>query len=95
MKYFLIAGEASGDLHASNLMKQLKKQDPKAEFRFMGGDLMQEVADGFLMHYRETSYMLIDIFLHLFEQFECMRLPAPLVVLVATIAIIVIVAIYE
>jgi lipid-A-disaccharide synthase len=65
MKYFLIAGEASGDLHASNLMKQLKKHDPEAEFRFMGGDLMQEVADGFVMHYRETSYMLTDIFLHL------------------------------
>ena len=65
MKYFLIAGEDSGDLHASNLMKQLKKQDPEAEFRFMGGDLMQEVADGFVMHYRETSYMLTDIFLHL------------------------------
>ena len=65
MKYFLIAGEDSGDLHASNLMKQLKKQDPEAEFRFKGGDLMQEVADGFVMHYRDTSYMLTDIFLHL------------------------------
>ncbi len=65
MKYFLIAGEDSGDLHASNLMKQLKKHDPEAEFRFKGGDLMKEVADGFVMHYRDTSFMLTDIFLHL------------------------------
>ena len=40
MKYYLIAGEASGDLHASRLMHELKKVDPKAEFRFFGGDLM-------------------------------------------------------
>ncbi|MBR4273330.1 MAG: lipid-A-disaccharide synthase, partial [Bacteroidales bacterium] len=41
MKYFLIAGEASGDLHASNLMRQLKVYDPDAQFMFLGGDLMQ------------------------------------------------------
>ena len=41
MKYFLIAGEASGDLHASNLMAALKEQDAEADFRFLGGDLMQ------------------------------------------------------
>ena len=40
MKYYLIAGEASGDLHASNLMKALKREDPAAEFRYFGGDLM-------------------------------------------------------
>lgn len=73
MKYFLIAGEASGDLHASNLMKELKKHDPDAEFRFMGGDLMQEVADGLVMHYRETSYMLLDVFFHLGKIFRNMR----------------------
>jgi len=73
MKYFLIAGEASGDLHASNLMKELKKQDPDAEFRFMGGDLMQEVSDGLVMHYRETSYMLLDVFFHLGKIFRNMR----------------------
>ena len=73
MKYFLIAGEASGDLHASNLMKELKKQDPEAEFRFMGGDLMQEVSDGLVMHYRETSYMLLDVFFHLGKIFRNMR----------------------
>ena len=43
MKYFLIAGEASGDLHASNLMAALKEKDPEADFRFFGGDLMQAV----------------------------------------------------
>ena len=43
MKYYLIAGEASGDLHASNLMVALKQQDAAAEFRFFGGDLMQAV----------------------------------------------------
>ena len=42
MKYYLIAGEASGDLHAANLMRELKTQDPEAEFRFLGGDLMKE-----------------------------------------------------
>jgi len=73
MKYFLIAGEASGDLHASNLMKELKRQDPDAEFRFMGGDLMQEVSEGMVMHYRETSYMLLDVFLHLGKIFRNMR----------------------
>ena len=41
MKYYLIVGEASGDLHASNLMKALQAKDPKAEFRFFGGDLME------------------------------------------------------
>ena len=40
MKYYIITGEASGDLHASNLMKELKVQDPEADFRFWGGDLM-------------------------------------------------------
>lgn len=65
MKYFLIAGEASGDLHASNLMKALKDVDPGAEFRFMGGELMSEVGGERILHYRETAYMLADVFLHL------------------------------
>ena len=43
MKYYLIVGEASGDLHASNLMKALQQEDPQAEFRFFGGDLMKAV----------------------------------------------------
>ena len=52
MKYFLIAGEASGDLHASNLMAALKEQDAEADFRFLGGDLMQAVGGTLVKHYR-------------------------------------------
>ncbi len=74
MKYFLIAGEASGDLHASRLMKELQEADPQADFRYMGGDLMKEVSDGMVMHYRETSYMLADVFLHLGKILRNMRL---------------------
>ena len=50
MKYFLIAGEASGDLHASNLMAALKEKDPEADFRFFGGDLMQAVGGTLVNH---------------------------------------------
>jgi len=57
MKYYLIAGEASGDLHASNLMLALKKVDPEAEFRFWGGDLMQEAGGTLVKHYRELAFM--------------------------------------
>ena len=58
MKYFIIAGEASGDLHASNLMKGLRKTDPEASFRFLGGDLMQEVSpDGLQYHYSKMNFM--------------------------------------
>lgn len=57
MKYYLIAGEASGDLHASHLMSQLKLQDPKAEFRFFGGDAMQAVGGTLVRHYRNLAYM--------------------------------------
>lgn len=57
MKYFLIAGEASGDLHASNLMRQLKIYDPEADFMFLGGDLMQAQGGNMLVHYREMAYM--------------------------------------
>ena len=67
MKYYLIAGEASGDLHASNLMAALKKEDPEATFRFFGGDLMQAVGGvPPVRHYRETAYMgVIPVLLHL------------------------------
>jgi lipid-A-disaccharide synthase len=74
MKYFLIVGEASGDLHASNLMKELLKADPQAEFCYMGGDLMQEVSQGMVMHYRETSYMFLDVLFHLRKIFRNMLL---------------------
>lgn len=70
MKYFIIAGEASGDLHAANLMKGLIKADPDAEFRFMGGDLMEEVAEGRMLHYRETAYMMLDVLFHLRKIFR-------------------------
>ena len=57
MKYYIIAGEASGDLHASNLMKSLKKVDPNAEFRFWGGDLMQAQGGTQVKHYRDLAFM--------------------------------------
>lgn len=66
MKYFLIAGEASGDLHASNLMAALKEQDPEADFRFFGGDLMQAVGGTLVKHYREMAFMgFIPVLLNL------------------------------
>jgi lipid-A-disaccharide synthase len=57
MKYYLIAGEASGDLHGSNLMKQLIKEDNEAQFRFFGGELMQAVSNNLSKHYREMAFM--------------------------------------
>lgn len=57
MKYYLIAGEASGDLHASNLMKALKEIDANADFRYFGGDLMQEAGGILIKHYREMAFM--------------------------------------
>lgn len=57
MKYYIIAGEASGDLHASNLMKGLKAADPQAEFRVWGGDLMAAQDGQLVKHYRELAFM--------------------------------------
>lgn len=57
MKYYLIAGEASGDLHASNLMKALKETDKEADFRFWGGDLMQSQGGKMVKHYKELAFM--------------------------------------
>src|SRR5574344_501203 len=67
MKYYLIAGEASGDLHASHLMASLLRQDSDASFRFFGGDLMSAVGRGTrVKHYRELAYMgFIPVLLHL------------------------------
>lgn len=66
MKYYLIAGEASGDLHASHLMRELQKADPQAQFRFFGGDMMQNVGGTRVRHYRELAYMgFIPVLLHL------------------------------
>jgi lipid-A-disaccharide synthase len=57
MKYYLVAGEASGDLHGANLMKELKKRDPEAEFRFFGGDLMQAEGGTLVKHYADMAFM--------------------------------------
>lgn len=66
MKYFLIAGEASGDLHASNLMAALKEQDREADFRFFGGDLMRAVGGTLVKHYKEMAFMgFIPVLLNL------------------------------
>lgn len=66
MKYYLIVGEASGDLHASNLMKSIKAVDKEADFRFFGGDLMSAVGGTRVKHYRELAYMgFIPVLMHL------------------------------
>ena len=66
MKYYIIVGEASGDLHASRLMRALRDEDPGAEFRFFGGDLMQAVGGTRVRHYRQLAYMgFVPVLLHL------------------------------
>ena len=66
MKYYIIAGEASGDLHGSNLMKALYKEDPKADIRFWGGDLMQAVGGTLVKHYKELAFMgFVEVLFHL------------------------------
>lgn len=66
MKYFLIAGEASGDLHAAHLMQALLGEDAEAEFRFYGGDQMKAVGGKMLCHYRDLAYMgIVPVLLHL------------------------------
>jgi lipid-A-disaccharide synthase len=57
MRYYIISGEASGDLHGSNLMKAMLEEDPKAEIRFWGGDLMQQVGGTLVKHYKERAFM--------------------------------------
>ncbi|GAB3911791.1 lipid-A-disaccharide synthase [Mucilaginibacter boryungensis] len=57
MKYYLVAGEASGDLHGANLMKALKERDPEAEFRYFGGDLMQAQGGRLVKHYADMAFM--------------------------------------
>lgn len=75
MKYYLIVGEASGDLHASNLMKSLKEKDAEAEFRFFGGDLMQSVGGTLVKHYKELAYMgFVPVLLHLRTIFKNMKM---------------------
>ena len=75
MKYYLIVGEASGDLHASNLMKSIKAIDVDAEFRFFGGDLMSAVGGTRVKHYRELAYMgFVPVLMHLRTIFANMRM---------------------
>ena len=57
MRYYVIAGEASGDLHASNLVKELKKTDSQSSFRGWGGDLMKEQGVDIIKHYRDLAFM--------------------------------------
>ena len=66
MRYYIIAGEASGDLHASNLMKELKKKDPTAEFRCWGGDLMEQQGGVLVKHYKDLAFMgFIEVIVNL------------------------------
>ena len=66
MKYYLIVGETSGELHASHLMRSLKYYDNKAQFRFIGGDLMQREGGVRVRHYKEMAYMgFIPVLMHL------------------------------
>lgn len=75
MKYYLIVGEASGDLHASNLMKSIKEVDADAQFRFFGGDLMSSVGGERVKHYRELAYMgFVPVLMHLRTIFANMKL---------------------
>lgn len=75
MKYYLIVGEASGDLHASRLMQSLKQYDPDAEFRFFGGDLMEKAGGTRVKHYRDLAYMgFIPVLLHLPTIFKNMKM---------------------
>ncbi len=68
MRYYLIAGEASGDLHGSMLIRGIRQQDPNAEFRFWGGDLMAEEAGIPVRHYRELAFMgFVEVLLNIFK----------------------------
>ena len=74
MKYYLIVGEASGDLHASRLMRSLKNVDEFAEFRFFGGDLMAAEGGTRVKHYKELAYMgFVPVLMHLGTIFSNMK----------------------
>ena len=75
MKYYLIAGERSGDLHASNLMKSIKKKDPKAVFRGVGGDYMKEEGLDLFIHYKEMAVMgFLEVLMNIFKIWRFLRL---------------------
>ena len=66
MKYYIISGEASGDLHGSNLIAAIKRKDPKAKFRAWGGDLMKKQGATLVKHYRDLAFMgFVEVLLHL------------------------------
>jgi len=74
MKYYLIAGEASGDLHASNLMKEIRKKDAQANFRCWGGDLMKQQGGELVKHYQDLAFMgFIEVLLNLREIMRNLR----------------------
>ncbi len=74
MKYYIIAGEASGDLHGSNLIKALKNKDASADIRCWGGDLMQEAGATLVKHYKEMAFMgFLEVILNLFTIFKNIR----------------------
>jgi len=75
MKYYLVAGEASGDLHGANLMKALKELDGQAEFRFFGGDLMQAEGGALVKHYADMAFMgFVEVVMNLNTIFKNLRL---------------------
>ncbi|MFK7811810.1 MAG: lipid-A-disaccharide synthase [Maribacter sp.] len=74
MKYYIIAGEASGDLHGSNLIKALRVNDPKAEVRCWGGDLMQGAGGTLVKHYKEMAFMgFLEVLLNIFTIFKSIK----------------------
>lgn len=74
MKYYIIAGEASGDLHGSNLIKALRKKDPECKVRAWGGDMMENAGATLVKHYKETAFMgFIEVLQHLPEIFRNLR----------------------
>ena len=75
MKYFIVAGEASGDLHGANLIKSIKQKDNSAQFNFWGGDKMDNQAEGLLMHYKNVSIMgFVEVLMNLRSIFANMDL---------------------
>ena len=76
MKYFIIAGEASGDLHGSRLIAELRRRDPEAQFRFLGGDLMAQLAGVEpIVHYRNMAFMgFVNVLLNIDKIFRIQRL---------------------
>src|SRR5688572_25132295 len=75
MKYYVIAGEASGDLHGSNLIRELKKMDALASFRCWGGDLMEQAGGELVKHYRDLAFMgFVEVVMNLRTIFKNLRL---------------------